>query len=526
MRNSSFVKSLCVLFASVVLAACGPSGGGNDNNDQNNNQNGNQNQNDNQNQNGNQNNNNVIPPGCGDGVIQFGEICDCGDGTIPLPSGCPTPNSDAPDSYCRLNCQYPSCGDGIKDSGEECDLTDFGGASCASLGGTGDIACTASCTLDTSGCSICGNGICEGEETMQTCSQDCGILQVATGGEHSCALLGSGTVRCWGDNTYGQLGDGSYTASTSPRTVVGLSNAVDLACGSYHTCAVRADKTVVCWGQNEAGQLGNQSQIGSTVPVQVASLTNVGDITAGNEHTCAVDSSGAATVKCWGANYNGQLGNDSMTAFFTSPVSVVDITGAFGVTAGAQHTCALVGAGAAYCWGNGGNGRLGNNSSASSRVPVSVSGAAGLTRISAGGQHTCGVLGSGVVKCWGNNTYGQLGDGNTGQDSWVPVEVTGLAGGQDVGAGTGHTCAVLSGGTAKCWGLGTSGQLGNGSSTSSSTLVNVSATGLGTVLDTHRDHTCVTYGSTGARCWGVGTRGQLGDGGMSSSNVPVTVGNL
>lgn len=513
------------LLVAALLVGCGPSGGDNQNNDQNQNANTNTNQNAN-NANDNQNNNNNVPPGCGDGVIQFGEICDCGDGTIPLPTGCPTSNSDAPDAYCRTTCQYPSCGDGIQDSGEACDGADLGGASCADLGGTGEVTCTTACTLDTSGCSICGNGTCEGAETLQSCPQDCGVIAVATGGEHSCALLGTGTVRCWGDNSHGQLGDGGYTTSTSPVTVDGLTDAVDLACGSYHSCAVRADQTVVCWGENEAGQLGNNSVIDSTVPVPVTGLANVGDITAGNEHTCAVDASGAATVKCWGANYNGQLGNDSTTALFSTPQAVVSLTGAFGVTAGAQHTCALVGAGAAYCWGAGGNGRLGNNSSASSRVPVSVSGATGLTRISAGGQHTCGVLGSGVVKCWGNNTYGQLGDGNTGQDSWVPVEVTGLTGGLDVGAGTGHSCALISGGTAKCWGLGTSGQLGNGASLTSATLVNVSATGLGTILDTHRDHTCVTFGATGARCWGLGTRGQLGDGGMSTSNVPVSVSNL
>lgn len=332
--------------------------------------------------------------------------------------------------------------------------------------------------------------------------------------------MGNGEVKCWGRNNYGQLGDGTFTTPTGAVTVTGLTD-VDLGCGSNHCCAVRTGGTVECWGFNEAGQLGNASNLQSASPVPVSNLTNVTQVAAGNEHSCAVK--GDFTVWCWGANYNGQLGDNKASGSLSNvPVQVSGLTGANQVTCGAQHTCAVVGL-AGRCWGSGGNGRLGNNSSAGSNVPVPVSNTTNFAIIAAGGSHTCGLLNTGAVECWGHNTNGQLGDGNTGVDSWIPVPVGSVSGVADITLGTNHSCVVLSSGSAQCWGEGTVGQLGNSANPTASTAVTVTgSSGYGDSISSNRNHTCVLYGTSGARCWGEGSYGKLGSG-TASSNVPVTV---
>jgi alpha-tubulin suppressor-like RCC1 family protein len=233
---------------------------------------------------------------------------------------------------------------------------------------------------------------------------------------------------------------------------------------------------VKCWGANESGQVGNGvtgPNGGVSTATDVVGLTSgVAAITAGGSHNCALTTSGG--VKCWGRNDVGQLGNNSTTDS-TTPVDVNGLTsGVVAVSAGQSSTCALTATGGVKCWGYNDFGQLGNNSTTNSSTPVDVTGlTAGASAVSAGGAHTCALIG-GALKCWGNDSVGQLGDGTTTNSS-TPVDVTGLAPGVTaVNAGAAHTCALTSGGGVRCWGDNSNGQLGDGTTTNSSTPVGVS----------------------------------------------------
>ena len=145
---------------------------------------------------------------------------------------------------------------------------------------------------------------------------------VAAGGDHTCVRLNDGTVRCWGDNRYGQLGDGSTAPRLTPVQVTGLDRARVLVAGFDHTCALLDDGTARCWGGNYDGQLGNGRWEQEVVPVAVAQLQGANDLAAGQQHTCATLIDG--TAKCWGRNESGQLGNGESFAISSIPQQVSD----------------------------------------------------------------------------------------------------------------------------------------------------------------------------------------------------------
>jgi len=340
---------------------------------------------------------------------------------------------------------------------------------------------------------------------------------VSAGGTHTCAVLSIGSVQCWGDNDFGQLGNGSYTGSRVPTPVSGLANATTVSLGYYHACAVLGGGTVQCWGAGET--LGNGTTTGSNVPVTVSGIANATSVSAGQSHTCALLTSGG--VRCWGDNSYGQLGNGSYN-YGNVPVTVSGISNAIAVSAGQFHTCALLIGGAIQCWGYNRSGRLGNGNTTDSKVPVTVSGIASATAVSAGGSRTCAVLSSGEVRCWGDNGFGQLGNGShTG--GIFSVAVSGIASATSVSVGQNHSCSVLGGGGIQCWG-GNDGQLGNGSKTSSNVPVAVTGVANATVVSAGASHTCAVLGSGTVQCWGVsGYFNRLGDGSTSDSTIPVQV---
>jgi alpha-tubulin suppressor-like RCC1 family protein len=355
---------------------------------------------------------------------------------------------------------------------------------------------------------------------------------ISTGGNHTCAIL-SGAVKCWGHNDQGQVGDAtSGTNRTSPVAVSGLSSGVTkISAGYNHTCALLSTGAVKCWGYNEQGQIGDAtSGTNRTSPVAVSGLSSgVTAISTTGQHTCALLSTGA--VKCWGHNNLGQIGDTTSGTNRTSPVAVSGLSsGVTAISAGDLHTCALLSSGAVKCWGHNNLGQIGDTTSGTNRTsPVDVSGlSSGVTAISAGGYHTCALLSSGAVKCWGWNGFGQIGDATSGTNRTSPVAVSGLSSGVTaISAGNYHTCALLSSGAVKCWGHNTQyGQIGDGTlGTNRTSPVAVSGLSSGVTAISNGDfHTCAILSSGAVKCWGLNGQGQIGDGTSGTNRTsPVSV---
>jgi cysteine-rich repeat protein len=387
------------------------------------------------------------------------------------------------------------------------------------------------------------------------------VVQLAAGDSHTCALLDSGAVRCWGDGFYGQLGygnsndigDNEAPASASDVNVGGT--VVQIVAGGVHTCALLDTGAVRCWGGGFSGRLGygNTNNIGDNEAPALAGNVNVGgtvvQLAAGTSHTCALLDSG--TVRCWGLGLYGRLGygNANNIGDNEVPASVGDVTvggTVIQIAAGEYHTCALLDIGAVRCWGSGDNGRLGygntdtigDNDSPASAGDVNVGGT--VTQIAAGGSHTCTVLNTGLVRCWGVGGWGALGYGNPYSigDDEVPASAGNVNVGGDVtqiATGNLHTCALRDTGAVLCWGWGSYGQLGYGNTNSigdnetpaSAGSVNLGGTAIH--IAAGGSHTCALFDSGAVRCWGGGGNGQLGYGDTSrigDNEAPASAGNV
>jgi alpha-tubulin suppressor-like RCC1 family protein len=343
-------------------------------------------------------------------------------------------------------------------------------------------------------------------------------LAVSAGGEHSCVLLVSGAVHCWGQNARGQLGNGTTVASPAPVRAGTLADAVEIAAGFEHSCARRGGGQVMCWGGNASGQLGDGSTAMRTAPVAVSGLADAAQIAAGHDHSCALRTGGS--VVCWGANASGQLG-DGTTAPRSAPVAVSGLTDAVEIAVGYGHSCARRASGAVVCWGENSSGQLGNATTADAAAPVPVGGLSDATQIAADGLHSCALRTGGAVACWGFNAYGQLGNGGTA-NATSPVAVTGLTGVQALDLGMLHTCALRPAGDAVCWGFNGYGQLGDGSALDASTPVAVSGLSGALQVSAGDGHSCALR-AAGVSCWGNGEMGQLGSSASDLSPTPSAV---
>ena len=347
-----------------------------------------------------------------------------------------------------------------------------------------------------------------------------GMLTTSAGAHHSCALTSGGAALCWGLNVNGQLGNNSYASSATPVAVSGLgSGVVQVSAGNYHTCALTSAGAVWCWGANWWGQLGDGTTYSQPAPVAVSGLAgDVVAISAGGEHTCAMTSGGA--LYCWGYNFAGQLGDGTTTNRSTITPVIGLGSGVAGVSASFSFTCAVTGAGAAYCWGENNNGQLGDGTYTDSLTPLAVSGlGTGTAAIETGGGHACAVTAGGAALCWGYNSYGQLGDGTT-TTRLTPTSVVGLSSGVAQISAGGHTCAVTSAGAALCWGSNSYGQLGDGTTNRHYTPTPVSGLGSGVAGISAADHTCVVTTTGSVACWGLNEDGQLGDGRPLDRRIP------
>jgi alpha-tubulin suppressor-like RCC1 family protein len=352
-----------------------------------------------------------------------------------------------------------------------------------------------------------------------------GAAAIAAGFKHACAVLASGGVRCWGANGKGQLGNGGFAASSTAVAVSGVTNTIAVATGGNHTCALLATRTVKCWGDGAAGQLGNGGVAGSATAVDVTGVSDAVAIVAGFDHSCALIAGGA--LRCWGRGLEGELGNASFANSLTPIVVPLGAARVVALTAGSSHTCVVFDSGTMQCWGRDANGQLGNGVIVGNFAsPVNVLNIASAIAVTAGFDHTCAVLGDGNTRCWGLNDGGQLGTGTSGganQRSGSPLTVSGPVFGVD--AGGNHTCAMTPTGTVNCWGSGSFGELGNDAFIGSAvpvTVVRLDSTG-GTAaqnavsLGLGFDHSCAVVDGffAGAKCWGRNNRVQLG------RNVPL-----
>jgi alpha-tubulin suppressor-like RCC1 family protein len=287
------------------------------------------------------------------------------------------------------------------------------------------------------------------------------VARLGPGGDHACAVLSNGALKCWGKNSSGQLGDGTADLRVAPVDVIGLGAGVlDVAGGFEHTCALLDTGAVKCWGEGSSSQLGDGNVMSRFAPVDVTGLSSgVVAITAGDRHTCALLDTGA--VKCWGRNTTALLG-DGTTTTRSTPTDVIGLSSgviALSVDSDSEHTCALLSTGAVKCWGQNSTGELGDGTRTARSVPVDVVGlSSGVTDLATGGDHTCALLSSGDIKCWGSNNVGQLGSG-VGLFSSTSVDIIGLSSSAiAISAGERHTCALLDTVSIECWGDNAAGQ--------------------------------------------------------------------
>jgi alpha-tubulin suppressor-like RCC1 family protein len=415
-------------------------------------------------------------------------------------------------------------------------------------------------------------GICAGAGTAPTCSVTVPATDrviayfrspfkaVAVGQYHTCALKPSGNIMCWGRNSDGQLGNGTghFEPSQPPVQVKNVTNAVAIVAGGYHTCALIGDGTVQCWGNNDKGQLGINSNVKSDTPATVHVINQIVAITAGGYHTCAIRASGYE-VFCWGYNSNGQLG-DGTTTDRPEPVQVylgglVRLTK--NMTAGGFHTCAIVWDMSVTCWGMNNDGQLGightslTETTAGARVmtedPItftptgnmlsgrSIAASIGVGQLFAaqlGGYHTAALDAGGAVWGWGNNNDGQTGLAPVPAFALIskthPLATGGIhwagepPGFLKIAAGAYHTCMSAPKGGVFCIGNNNDGQSGPSQDVAIPTTegaVDLAAGGF---------TTCAVLGKTSdpagtVACWGNNEYGQVNGDANNPARVTLPV---
>jgi alpha-tubulin suppressor-like RCC1 family protein len=351
------------------------------------------------------------------------------------------------------------------------------------------------------------------------------VKSISAGAYHSIALKNDGTVWAWGENLYGELGNGTTTNSFLPVQVKDLTDVKSISAGAYHSIALKNDGTVWTWGYNCYGQLGNNSTTNSSSPVQVQGVN--GTVTSISAGTCfSLISKSDGTVWAWGYNYYGQLGNGSTTDS-SLPVQVSGLTGIGLVSAGGSLSLALKSDKTAiYAWGYNKHGELGNGSTSNSSLPVQVQGINDIKSISTGGDHSLALKSDGTLWAWGYNCYGQLGNNSTSNSSY-PIQVLGLIGTiSSISTGAFHSQVIINDGTVWAWGENLFGELGNISTLNSSQPVQVlNLSGIGSI-SAGAFHSLVLKSDKTVWAWGKNLFGELGNGTTINSFQSVQASNL
>ena len=326
---------------------------------------------------------------------------------------------------------------------------------------------------------------------------------IAAGIAHTCAITPEGGVQCWGNNDFGQLGNGTNSGSNIRVNVSGLAGGTTIVAGGNHTCILSGDD-VWCWGQNSQGQLGDGTRTDRNIPVKV--LSDAVDITAGLDYTCAVMIYGQ--VMCWGNNDQGQLA-DGTKIDRARPTLAALISGISNVDAGRNKSCGLTSSGLLRCLSEGAAQEIGGIIPVSGGLPE-----AGLdVAVNRFGPVVMALIKNGVPVAFQSGQFRAISD--------VSQAI-------DVDSGLGHACALLSNGTVECWGANYYGQLGRNSKISNQDAQFVLNLSSAWQLAVGKYHACVLItssipGTDDIQCWGLNKDGQLGNGANENSLVPVFV---
>jgi len=398
-------------------------------------------------------------------------------------------------------------GDLLEALPEDCESDDALPNSCEELGYTfgGRLLYTRDCRVD-----------------ERRCRQ---FVSIAAGEAHVCAVLADGHVLCWGNNEFGQLGNGanSYEPVPRPQEVVGLTGVVKVACEVHRTCAVTGEGLVYCWGLNSGGVLGTgTSAVAEYAPVLVPELTDVVDLTLGSIHSCVVLRDG--TARCWGDNGVGELG-DSSRDDSSTPVRVTGITTAVSIDAGSSHTCLILADKTVKCWGRNVTGTLGDGSTTERPWPVIARYLFGVVAVSVWEKNNLALLEDGRVYGWGGCNEVMVPEEYEGYVT-IPLENPYVHDAVGVATGWMHACTLQVDGTVACWGRGSEGQLGEAGMTGSRTPVPIAGVSAAGMIASGRSHICALV-QQGKKifCWGLNHYGQLGLNftGWQHSAVPLEI---
>jgi alpha-tubulin suppressor-like RCC1 family protein len=343
------------------------------------------------------------------------------------------------------------------------------------------------------------------------------IASTITGGDsHTCGLTTTGDAYCWGRNDEGQIGDGTEdTDRLAPTRVAGNLKFTSITASRHQTCALTAIGAAYCWGYNADGALGNGTTDNKLTPTAVSGSLKFRMVISGDYHTCGLTTTGAAY--CWGRNDDGQIGDGTEDIDRLAPTRVAGNLKFTSINSGRDHTCGLTNAGTAYCWGDNGDGELGDGTTVKKTTPTAVTGGLKFTIIDAGDSDTCALTSAGTAYCWGYDQAGSLGTGGT-ENANSPQAVIGGHTFISISAGDDHTCGLTTAGAAYCWGYNEDGELGDGTTEYSleagprAVIGNLIFTSVMANGHNSGNQSCGITRAGDAYCWGYNGSGQLGDG--------------
>jgi alpha-tubulin suppressor-like RCC1 family protein len=493
-----------------------------------------------------------------DGIWNTQDNCAAG-----IPNWTSNPSIDADQDGCiDASEDTDDDGDGYSDMNEASCGTDPSNSSDIPLDPDGDGICNAFDSDDDN------DGVLDSDDAFPNDSN--GFVQLSLGdgfqsgqpednvtlgnsGTTACAILSDNSLRCWGDNERGQIGDGTRGTSRYTPTNISLPGGktpVSISTSSQYNsntiCATMDDGSLYCWGNNEDGQIGAGSKctygsyidgcngysgVSSPTKVSLPLGLNATAVSVGEKHACAILSDNS--VWCWGSNYYGQLGvgNSSNTGnwrFTPTAVTMPVGVSATAIALGLTHTCMVVSDGRAFCWGEGDDGRLGHGSTSDEVIPAQVSGSSSYVSISVGEYHSCAITTIGTVQCWGVNWDGQLGDGSgTYGGRSFPADVSLPIGTivTSLSSGEKHNCVVTSSMSLYCWGEDgnnrlnteyectndfTNGCYNNDRHTPALSILPSGRNAIAVIAGD--EWTCLIIDNGGVYCFGDNSRGELGNG--------------